>query len=87
MGNVLRSMEERGHREMKCRVKFKEELNGGMRNRSEQIFGGCVLRSIWFRFFSCGNVLGCIVYPTMGKKEIRQSMKENLNSVKCKEPC
>lgn len=43
---------ERGHREMKYLVKFKEDLNVIMINCSEQRFsGGCVLISIWVRFF------------------------------------
>ena len=38
MGDVLRSVEGRGHGEMKYLVKFKEELNVGMRNHAEQRF-------------------------------------------------
>lgn len=38
MGNVLRSVEERGHKEMKYLVKIQGDLNVGIINCSEQIF-------------------------------------------------
>lgn len=52
MGTVLRSVKESGYREMKYLVKFKDDLDVGIINCSEQRFsGGCVLISIWFCCF------------------------------------
>lgn len=52
MGTVLRSVEERGHKEMKYLVKFKEDLDVEIISCSEQRFSeGCVLISIWFCCF------------------------------------
>lgn len=69
-------------------IKFKEDLNVGRINHSEQRFsGGNALISIWFSFFSCGNVVGSTAYPRIGIKEVRHLVKGNLNSIECEELC
>lgn len=76
MGNVLRSVEERGHKEMKYLVKFKEDLNVGIINCAEQRFSeGYVLKSIRFCCFmwKCSRRT---TYPRIGIKEIRNFMKK-----------
>lgn len=69
MGNVLRSMEERGHRGMKYLVRFKEDLNVGLINCLEKRFsGGGVLISIWFSFFFLLNCSGMYYISNNGNK-------------------